>query len=53
MVGVTLLLVTVSKDLFSPAKTMTNKPLVAETFRLALASDTKKTKLVLRIILFL
>ena len=37
MVGLTLLLVTVSKELFSPAKTMTNKPLVAETLRLASA----------------
>ena len=35
MVGLTLLLVTVSTELFSPAKTMTNKLLVAETFRLA------------------
>ena len=37
MVGLTLVLVvTVTMELFSPAKTNTNKPLVAEMFRFAL-----------------
>ena len=42
MVGLSLplllVIVTVSKELFSPAKTITNKPPVAKTFRFVTAN---------------